>query len=66
MKRHIQALTLTISLITLSMSAFGSQEENLQLEPCINGSVSASGLYETQALEDAANLKIAQKLGKLD
>ena len=28
---------------------------DLKLEPCINGGVSASGLYETQVLEDAAS-----------
>jgi hypothetical protein len=66
MKRHIQILALATSLTASSMTAVGSQEENLQLEPCINGSVSASGLYETQTLEDAANLKITQKQGKLD
>lgn len=29
--------------------------EDQALEPCINGGVSATGLYETQALEDAAS-----------
>ena len=33
------------------------------LEPCINGQVSASGLYPTQAEEDAAISEV-QRLGK--
>jgi hypothetical protein len=32
----------------------------LSLEPCINGGVSATGLYASQPLEDAAHVAITQ------
>ncbi len=48
-------------LITASVIAFwftavqADQTSALDLEPCINGGVSASGTYPTQAAEDLAN-----------
>ena len=39
-----------LTVITLSAGA----AEDLQLEPCVNGDVSASGLYPSQAAEDQA------------
>ena len=42
------------------------QASNLELEPCINGGVSASGLYPTQAAEDLATSREAEsEAGKL-
>lgn len=61
MKTLIPALGLTTILIALPLTAVGSQEEHLELEPCINGSVSMSGLYVNQALEDAAKARVTQK-----
>jgi len=65
MKTLISTLFLTTSLIALPLTTVGSQKENLELEPCINGSVSASGLYATQALEDAAKISATQEMHKL-
>ena len=48
-------------LITVSVMAFwftavqADQNAGLDLEPCINGGVSAGGTYPTQAAEDLAN-----------
>ncbi len=48
-------------LITVSVIAFwftavqADQTSRLDLEPCINGGVSASGTYPTQVAEDLAN-----------
>ncbi len=48
-------------LITVSVIAFwftavqADQTSGLDLEPCINGGVSAGGIYPTQAAEDLAN-----------
>ena len=61
MKTHIPALGITIILVALPLTAVGSQEKDLELEPCINGSVSASGLYVNQALEDAAKARVIQQ-----
>ncbi len=47
-----------LAMISLMAVAFGSgqafAEEDLGLEPCVNGEVSASGLYVTQAEENRA------------
>lgn len=55
--RHLKAfspaLLLAGSLVVSSATVFAGKQ-NLDLEPCINGGVSASGSFETQALEDAA------------
>jgi hypothetical protein len=52
-------ITLNTALLIASMGATGAvlaaeQVPNLSLEPCMNGGVSASGLYASQAEEDAA------------
>ena len=57
MKTYISIPILSICLIALPLTAVGSQEVNLELEPCINGTVSASGLYATQTLEDVAKVE---------
>jgi len=44
-----------IFLVTASLSFVQAHaEDSLDLEPCINGAVSASGEYPTQAQEDQA------------
>jgi hypothetical protein len=37
-------------------------DQDFELEPCINGGVSATGMYSSQAVEDAAlsNIKLVQ------
>jgi hypothetical protein len=54
-------LSVTLPFILVSAALFTAapilaDEPDLALEPCINGGVSASGLYETQALEHAARV----------
>lgn len=48
-----QVLLLAGSLAVATTTAVAN-EQDLALEPCINGSVSATGRFEIQALEDAA------------
>ena len=62
MKTLVTALGLATTLIAVPPTAVGSQQADLELEPCINGSVSASGLYGNQALEDAAKTAVTQVL----
>ena len=59
MKTLIPTIGLVIGLVAMPLTAMESQQVNLELEPCINGSVSATGLYATQELEDAANIRLA-------
>ena len=54
------AMTIFAAPLLLGISNQAGATENLDLEPCINGAVSANGLYPTQAMEDAA-LMAAQK-----
>jgi hypothetical protein len=58
--KTLNALLLT-GLLGLTGSALASDATSANaLEPCINGQVSASGLYDSQAEEDAA--RKAQRL----
>lgn len=51
MKKYLTTALLGLSL--LSMGGIQATDFNpLDLEPCINGGVSASGLYPSQALEN--------------
>ena len=52
----MKSSVLVTMLLLGAMAQVNASESDvdLQLEPCINGEVSASGLYETQALEDRA------------
>ena len=51
-------------LFGLANSALATEADSPNaLEPCINGQVSASGLYPTQAEEDAARA-LAQRLNQ--
>ncbi len=58
MKRII---TTSLYLFLTSVSASGIAD-NLDLEPCINGEVSSTGLFATQALEDEAIALAAETL----
>jgi len=49
--KRIGAITLYLLLTSMNGSAIA---EALDLEPCINGGVSSTGLYVSQALEDEA------------
>ena len=54
-----------IALVAASVQA--DQVSPMDLEPCINGGVSASGSYATQAAENLANLsQQAQALAALE
>ncbi len=46
--------TASFVAVWLTAAAQADQTSNLELEPCINGGVSASGNYPTQAAEDLA------------
>jgi hypothetical protein len=51
-------ITINAVLFAVAGSTLAAQAVNPnRLEPCINGQVSASGLYPTQAEEDAASAK---------
>ena len=54
--KFLPHLVLT-GLLVFSGTLVNAADQDLNLEPCINGDVSANGLYETQALEDAAGNK---------
>jgi hypothetical protein len=54
---HNTARTLVMAgaFLTLSVSTIShADEQDHELEPCINGGVSATGLYPSQAIENAA------------
>jgi hypothetical protein len=53
MKKHLTTAVFGLSLLTMSI-AQANDFDSLDLEPCINGEVSASGLYPSQELEEAA------------
>ena len=48
--------------ILFAIPAITTAAEDHELEPCINGGVSATGLYPSQAIEDAAlsNIKLVE------
>ncbi|MCP4284420.1 MAG: hypothetical protein GY792_08220 [Gammaproteobacteria bacterium] len=49
----IRLLFFPLLLVSISSGLVHAADEH-ELEPCINGSVSASGMYATQELEDQA------------
>ena len=51
---------LSAGALALSLIAGAALAGDLSLEPCINGSVSANGLYPTQALQDRAESRDAE------
>jgi hypothetical protein len=46
-------LPLALALAAFSVGAAPDPDLSIELEPCIRGDVSASGLFPTQAMEDA-------------
>lgn len=52
--KFLPRLLITGFLAFGSAAAIGA-DRDLDLEPCVNGDVSATGLYQTQAQEDAAS-----------
>lgn len=57
----VNYLPLIFSVLAFSVSAAetGSFNPDLELEPCINGAVSSSGTFPTQAMEDQVNAYLA-------
>lgn len=45
-------LSLVFGLLAFSVSAADQPPIDLDLEPCVNGAVSASGAFPTQAMEE--------------
>lgn len=61
MKKSICKLALATGLLALPLMVLaGNATDPNELEPCINGAVSYSGKFATQALEDAHNRAVAQ------
>ncbi len=59
MKTTIQAVLFCICITSMNAIA---ESDNLNLEPCINGEVSASGLFPTQESEDRShNMQLEAK-----
>lgn len=52
MKTRTQLGGATLAIMLVGGAAFASSGVDLSLEPCINGGVSARGLFATQAQED--------------
>ena len=49
------SVAILFSASTAVINTALADDHELELEPCINGGVSASGLYVSQELEDSAN-----------
>jgi len=47
--------TLFGAVLMMAIAGHVGAADNLEMEPCINGEVSASGLFASQAEEDAYN-----------
>jgi hypothetical protein len=62
MRNFIFKVAVTTSLLASPLMAFGANTFHPdELEPCINGAVSSSGLFPTQALEDAYRKAVEQE-----
>ena len=48
----LSSLSIAGLLATAPLASSAADQANLDLEPCINGGVSASGLFPTQAMEE--------------
>jgi len=59
MKTSLQKFVFTAALLTAPLMASGGFNTE-DVEPCINGAVSASGLFPSQALEDEYNRLVAR------
>jgi hypothetical protein len=61
MKKSICTLALATGLLALPLMALGANTSDPnELEPCINGAVSYTGQFASQALEDAHKSSVAQ------
>jgi hypothetical protein len=56
---HFLPLLFSVFAFSVSAADTGSVEPDLSLEPCINGAVSASGTFPTQAMEEQVNAYLA-------
>ena len=56
-------LPLLLTMLAFSATAAEPADPALELEPCINGAVSASGAFPTQAMEEQINAYIAWSAG---
>lgn len=61
MKTWLMIALLTGLLVTAGNLLAAESARDLSLEPCMNGGVSASGLYASQAEEDAAFAKAGRE-----
>lgn len=61
MKRLLMTLILGLGLPMLPVFAEDSVQDAESLEPCINGGVSASGLFASQTEEDAYVRSLVKK-----
>ena len=52
MNTRLQLSGATLAIMLVASAAFASSNLDLSLEPCINGGVSARGLFASQAEED--------------
>jgi len=52
--KSLSQAVLLVGTLAVGATIAVADDQNLALEPCINGGVSATGRFETQALEDAA------------
>lgn len=60
MKSTMTSLVFTTALMTAPLTAWsGNVYHPADVEPCLNGNVSSSGLFPTQALEDEYNTLVA-------
>ena len=65
MKRTLIIVMSMTGWLTIASGTYAAQvEESHRLEPCLNGEVSATGLYPTQAEEDAALAKAQARTGR--
>ena len=63
-RKMITVLSMTGWLTIASGTYAANEEDSHRLEPCLNGEVSARGLYPTQAEEDAALAKAQAQSGR--
>lgn len=65
MNRKMIVIASMTGLLTIASMTYAENEvDSHRLEPCLNGEVSALGLYSTQAEEDAALAKALGQAGR--
>lgn len=60
MKTSIKTLLLAAGLFLVPFAGWADTYSALDLEPCINGGVSSTGLFPSQALEDEYNAAVTR------